>query len=162
MPIEPLPSTGIAKILALLEVLDEQKGRDNLYRLPEDLHLGFGELLLVVKGAEMLGLVETPGTEVTLTPLGKQVLDAPPADKKARLKQQMLTLQVFQRVARLLENASNHEIDANVIREQLAVWLPQEQPRQLFTTLLNWGRYGEVFGYSSEKDRFYLLPPAQQ
>ena len=43
---------------------------------------------------------------------------------------------------------------AEVIVEELAVLLPQEQPRQLFTTLLNWGRYGEVFGYARETDSF--------
>ncbi len=38
--------------------------------------------------------------------------------------------------------------------------LPQEQPRQVFTTLLNWGRYGEVFAYDDHRQAFSLENPA--
>ncbi len=160
-PIEPLPSTGISKVLGLCEILDDHGGREDVYRLAQDLHMPFGELLLVIKGSEMLGLVETPGGDAVLTPLGKRVLETSMNEKKAILKQQMLKLRVFQHINKLLENAENHEVPAEVILEELAVLLPQEQPRQLFTTLLNWGRYGEVFGYSRDTDRFYLQAPAQ-
>ena len=55
--IEPLPSTGISKVLGLCEILDDHGGKEDVYRLAQDLHMPFGELLLVIKGAEMLGLV---------------------------------------------------------------------------------------------------------
>jgi NitT/TauT family transport system ATP-binding protein len=157
--IEPLPSTGISKILGLCEILDDHGGREDIYRLAQDLHMPFGELLLVIKGAEMLGLVETPGGDAVLTPLGKKVLETSMNEKKALLKEQMVKLQVFKHIVRLLQNAEEHEVPADVILEELAVLLPQEQPRQLFTTLLNWGRYGEVFGYSRDTDLFYLQEP---
>ena len=51
---------------------------------------------------------------------------------------------------KLMEGKPGNEVPAEVIVEELAVLLPQEQPRQqLFTTLLNWGRYGEIFGYAA-------------
>jgi NitT/TauT family transport system ATP-binding protein len=159
MAIEPLPSTGISKILGLCEILDDHGGKEDVYRLAQDLHMPFGELLLVIKGAEMLGLVETPGGDAVLTGLGKKALETSMNDKKALLKEQMLKLNVFQHVAKLLQNAAENEVPAEVILEELAVLLPQEQPRQLFTTLLNWGRYGEIFGYSRDTDLFYLQKP---
>ena len=143
MPIEPLPSTGISKILGLCEILDDHQGKEDVYRLAQDLHMPFGELLLVIKGAEMLGMVETPGGDAVLTALGKRALESSMNEKKALLRQAMLKLKVFQHVLKLLENAQENEVPAEVILEELAVLLPQEQPRQLFTTLLNWGRYGE-------------------
>jgi NitT/TauT family transport system ATP-binding protein len=161
-PIEPLPSTGISKVLGLCEILDDHGGKEDVYRLAQDLHMAFGELLLVIKGSEMLGLVETPGGDAVLTPLGKRVLETSMNEKKALLKQQMLKLRVFQHIVKLLENADENEVPAEVILEELAVLLPQEQPRQLFTTLLNWGRYGEVFGYSRDTDLFYLQKPEKK
>jgi NitT/TauT family transport system ATP-binding protein len=68
----------------------------------------------------------------------------------------MLKLGTYRHVVKLLENAKDREMASEVVLEQLAVLLPQEPPRQLFTTLLNWGRYGEVFGYSRETDTFFL------
>ena len=156
MSIEPLPSTGISKILGLCEVLDDHGDKEDIYRLGQDLHTPFNELLLVVKGAEMLELVEVARNDVSVTPLGKRVDNAPMAEKKSLLRAQMLKLAVFQHVVKMLELADGHEIPADLVLERLAVLLPQEEPRQLFTTLLNWARYGEVFGYSRETDRFLL------
>ena len=143
-------------MLALCELLDDRGGRENVYQLAQDLHLPFTELLLAIKGAEMLGLVETPPGHVQLTELGRRAHESPLADKKTLLRQQMLKLRVFQHVMKLIENSAQGQVPADVILEDLAVRLPQEQPRQLFTTLLNWGRYGEVFGYDRETDDFVL------
>jgi NitT/TauT family transport system ATP-binding protein len=154
--VEPLPSTGISKILGLCEILDDHGGKEDIYRLAQDLHTPFGELLLVVKGSEMLGLVETPGGDAVLMPLGKRILEVSMNEKKSLLKDQMLKLRIFKHFVKLLENVDDREVPAEVVLEELAVLLPQEQPRQLFTTLLNWGRYGEIFGYSRDTDLFYL------
>jgi NitT/TauT family transport system ATP-binding protein len=155
--IEPLPATGISKILGLCEILDDKGGREDLFELARDLHMPFSEVLLVIKAAEMLALIDTAGAhEAMLTPLGKQVLEAPIAGKKALLGAHMMKLNVFQHVAKLLGATAKGELPAELILEELAVRLPHEQPRQMFTTLLNWGRYGEVFGYSRDTDLFFL------
>ena len=154
--IEPLPSAGISRMLSVCEVLEDHDGQEDLGRLGEDLHVPVAELLLCLRGAELLGLVEVVRGRAQLLPLGQKVLQAGMAEKKALLKQQMLALAMFEHVLKMLENADGHELPAMVILEWLALCLPQEEPRQVLTTLLNWGRYGEVFGYSRESDRFFL------
>ncbi len=163
--IEPLPSTGISKILGMCEILDDKGGREDLFALARDLHMPFSEVLLVIKAAEMLALIDTPGHEAQLTAFGKKLLAAPIHDKKAQLGAQMLKLNVFQHVVKLLKGAERGELPAELILEELALRLPHEQPRQMFTTLLNWGRYGDIFGYSRDSDLFFLhkasdAPPA--
>ena len=160
MSIEPLPSTGVSKILSVVELLADHDGADDLFRLAQDLHTPFGELLLIIKGAEMLALVETTGNRATLTPLGRQALEATLADKKRLLRERMLTLRIFQHVQALLDKRPEHEVAADALLEQLAVLLPHEPPRQLFTTLLNWGRYSEIFAYARDTDRIVLYKAA--
>jgi hypothetical protein len=41
--IEPLPSTGISKILGMCEILDDKGGREELFELARDLHMPFSE-----------------------------------------------------------------------------------------------------------------------
>ena len=154
--IEPLPSTGISKILGMCEILDDKGGREDLFSLARDLHMPFSEVLLVIKAAEMLALIDTPGHEAQLTAFGKSVLAAPIHEKKKMLGEQMLKLNVFQHVVKLLQGNDRGELPAELILEELALRLPHEQPRQMFTTLLNWGRYGDVFGYSRDTDLFFL------
>lgn len=156
MPIEPLPTTGIATITNLCETLKAHGGSRELYELTNDLRMAFDELLLVTRAGEMLGLVENEADTVSLTPLGNEVVDAPADGRKRLLKRQLMTLKVFQHVVKLLENAEGHRVPAEVIREQLTVLLPQEQSRNLFTTLLNWGRFADLFTYSRETDLFQL------
>ncbi|MDB4969379.1 MAG: transporter, ATP-binding protein [Myxococcales bacterium] len=164
--IEPLPSTGISKILGMCEILDDKGGREELFELARDLHMPFSEVLLVIKAAEMLALIDTPGHQAQLTAFGKKVLDAAIKEKKALLGEQMLKLNIFQHVVKLLLGADRRELPAELILEELALRLPHEQPRQMFTTLLNWGRYGDVFGYSRDTDLFFLhrpdAPPAAE
>ena len=154
--IEPLPSTGISKILGMCEILDDKGGREDTFALARDLHMPFSEVLLVIKAAEMLALIDTPGHEAQLTAFGRSVLAAPIHEKKKMLGEQMLKLNVFQHVVKLLQGNDRGELPAELILEELALRLPHEQPRQMFTTLLNWGRYGDVFGYSRDTDLFFL------
>jgi NitT/TauT family transport system ATP-binding protein len=154
--IEPLPATGISKILGLCEIVDDKGGREDLFALARDLHMPFGEVLLVIKAAEMLGLIDTPGHEAQLTAFGGKVLQAPIREKKILLGEQMLKLNVFQHFLKLLKSTERGQLPADLILEELALRLPHEQPRQMFTTLLNWGRYGDVFGYSRDTDLFFL------
>jgi NitT/TauT family transport system ATP-binding protein len=154
--LEPLPSTGISKILTLCEVLADHAGREDLYRLTHDLHMPFAEAVLVVKSAEMLALAESPGSDVVLSPLGRQVHEGSLAEKKALLRPQMMRLRTFQHIAKLLKSGAPGGVPAEVIVEELAVGLPQEQPRQVFTTLLNWGRYCEIFNFAHDTNLFSL------
>ena len=147
----------------MCEILDDKGGREDLFTLARDLHMPFSEVLLVIKAAEMVALIDTPGHQAQLTAFGKKVLGAPMQDKKSLLGEQMLKLNVFQHVVKLLTGADRTELPAELILEELALRLPHEQPRQMFTTLLNWGRYGDIFGYSRDEDLFFLHradPPA--
>lgn len=157
--VEPLPNTGVSMMLGLCELLDDRGGREDVYRLARDLQMPFAELLLAIKGAEMLGLIDTPGGDALLTPLGKRCLEVPMNEKKALLKEQLKKLRIFQHMIRILERAPDNELDSDLITEELSMLLPLEQPRAMFNTLINWGRYGEILGYSRDTDRVYLNVP---
>src|SRR5262249_8565919 len=88
--IEPLPSTGISKSVGMCEILNDKGGGEDLFTLARDLHMPFSEVLLVIKAAEMLALIDTPGHDAQLTAFGKKTLSAPIHEKKAMLGAQML------------------------------------------------------------------------
>ena len=154
--IEPLPSTGISKILGMCEILDDKGGREDLFALARDLHMPFSEVLLVIKAAEMLALIDTPG------PRGAAHRVRQEAPRRAHPREEGAARRADAQAQRLparreaLEVAERGELPAELILEELALRLPHEQPRQMFTTLLNWGRYGDIFGYSRDTDLFFL------
>ncbi len=42
------------------------------------------------------------------------------------------------------------------IVDEIGRVLPTERPKPQFDTLLNWGRYAEIFHYSRDEDRFQI------
>jgi hypothetical protein len=42
------------------------------------------------------------------------------------------------------------------VLEHLAMLLPNESHEKVFSTIVNWGRFAELFGYNKDEDRFYL------
>lgn len=156
MEILPLPHTGMSKILGLCEALDDRGGRDDIYKLARDLQIKFGDLLLTMKGGEMLKLLNTPGADVTLEPLGKKVIEVKMNEKKAIIREQMKGLGIFQHFIQLLLAQPERSLLKDVILEEISKILPSENTTQTFNTLLNWGRYGEIFNFSRDTNTFYL------
>jgi NitT/TauT family transport system ATP-binding protein len=55
-----------------------------------------------------------------------------------------------------LEQAPEKRLPKEIIEEELAVRLTTENVEQLFQTLVGWGRFAELFGYSTDTHMLYL------
>jgi len=156
MSIDPIPQVGISRVIGLLEVLDDAGGRYDVFRLARDVNFEFGEILRVLKGAEMLGLVETPGADVVLTSTGGQMLRGRVNNRKKLLKEQLKKLPIFRTVVEALQRSEDHRADEDAFLEIFAIHLPAEDPESLLKTVIDWGRYAELIGYSPDDQQVYL------
>ena len=103
-----------------------------------------------------MDFVETPKHTVVLTRLGKQFLDAKVKERKRLLNQELQTLQLFQKIIELLKTRESLSVDEDLVLEELAVWLPTEKPQTMFKSIVRWGRYAELLGYSADERKLYL------
>lgn len=156
MAAAPLPPAGITEIVGLLQLLEDRGAHVDIYKFAHDLQMDTPHLLAAIQGAEMLGLVQTPGGDVVLLPLGRQVANADVNSKKAILKEQMEKLPLFRFFIEFLSNQPEKAVEKSVVLEELTILLPSEDPEKLYGTLLKWGRYGEIFGFSHDSGRFFL------
>ncbi len=152
----PLPETGISEILGLVEVLKSKGGREDIYKLAAELQMEFGETLTVIKAAELLGLVNTPGGDVVIEKLGETISRAKINARKGLIKTQIQKLPVFKKLVQFLNDKEDREATRDQLIEQLAEMIPNENAEQTFSTLVNWGRYAELFGYNDDTETFYL------
>ena len=157
---EPIPSVNLGEVFGLMEVLRDHGGQMDVFRLDSLTDYDFGHTLAVVKAGEMLDLLDTPKNQVVLTPLGRQFLDADINERKRLLNRQLQTLAVFRYVLQILREAKDHRLPEEIVEEELAVRLPTEDIPRLFTTVVAWGRFAELFGYSPEDQTLYLDHPA--
>jgi len=147
--VEPIPSAQMAEILGLLEYLASQGGPCDLFQMAHETHGTFVEVLATVKGAEMLGMLDTPQRLVILTPLGRRFVAAGMEERKQIWGTQLQRLALF-RVVRELLDLSGGELGREDVIAEIHQRLPREDAERIFETVVLWGRFGGLFNYLEE------------
>lgn len=155
----PIPRVPLGRIMGFLEILDDRGGKDDIYRVAKEVKAEFGEVLNILKAAEILGFIDTPGGDVVLLDLGKKLLLAEVTDKKEMVRQRLLGLNLFKYFMQHLKKQPEQRWGKRNVLKSLKRLLPNENPEQIFLTLVDWARYGELFGYSPDEETLYLAAP---
>jgi NitT/TauT family transport system ATP-binding protein len=157
--IYPLPRATISEVLGFLEFLDDRGGRADIYRLAAELSFELDDLLSVLKAGEILGFLDTPGGDVVLLPEGKRLTKADVNQTKQVLREALKRIPIFKQMIAHLQATSEQTLSRDEVLEILKALLPHQNPEKIFATMVDWGRYAELFGYNSDEDRFYLDQP---
>lgn len=59
-------------------------------------------------------------------------------------------------VAQLLRQSPTLRLPVDLVIEKLTEWLPNENPNDLLSSLITWGRFAEYFGYNDDTKELYL------
>ena len=154
--IETVPFVSPGEIIGLLEILDDNKGIIDVFDLATRIGKDFGSTLTVVKAAELLDFIDTPKQNIIFTDVGKKFLAGDINARKTTFKQQVRQLRLFDIINGMLQRAENVSLPEDVVMEQLAILLPNEDPEKLFDVIVGWGRYGELYGYNADDKMLYL------
>ena len=114
-------------------------------------------MLNVVKGAEMLDLVDTPKRMVVFEPEGQRFVRATPEERTAIWREHRLKLRLFMEIYEMLKRQPKHEVDRDIVLEQIVLHMPQENYERIFQTFIGWARFGDLFDYN-EKTETLSLP----
>jgi NitT/TauT family transport system ATP-binding protein len=152
LPIEPLPGATPSQVVGLLEYLDARGGAQDLFRISTETHTGFGHVIAIVKAAEMLDLVATPGRSVLLSEGGRRFLTAAPDARKLLWREALLRLRLFQELRDLIARQPHRRIHRELARETIVLRLPDEDWDALFARVVGWGRFGELLSYDDASE----------
>src|SRR5207249_2451385 len=152
----PFPRVHVSEVTGLLDhLLSRPDGKGHVFELAEDLGVDYDRMSAVVRGAEQLGWVTTPGEVVQLTLVGREVMAMDdPARKdatRARLKKHPL----FGRVIAMLVESEGSMEDEEVLAD-LTIYFPFIPADSLFQTIVEWGRYAEVLDHDATVGRLML------
>ena len=154
--VQSIPAVTLSASIGLLEVLENEGGLE-LFELARHVDIELSQLLLVVKAAELLGWVSTPGGRVETTAAGGQFLAADITTRKKQLNAILRGLFVFDLILQMLQQSPGNEIDEAVVLSQFALTFPRERPPRILHTVVGWARYAELFKYSSTRRVFHGL-----
>jgi len=158
--IQMLPAARRGAIAGLLELLRERGGKEDLYRIADDLRMEVDDLLPIVEAAALLKFAKSDRGDVEITPLGKAFADADIGTRKALFRDALLAnVPLIQRMHSALHSKKDHTMALEFFRDILQEHFSEAETERQIQTVLNWGRYADLFTYDSDSDLLSLHQP---
>jgi len=158
-----LPHARVGGIAGLLELLQDRGGREDLYRLAEDLKMDAEDLLPIVEAAVLLGFATLKEGDVEITAEGSRFAEADILARKTLFRQAALThVMVLQQIDSVLHSKTDRSISEEFFYDILDEHFSQDEVERQFDTAMNWGRYAEIFDFDREAHRLVLAEPASE
>jgi len=154
-PYQMLPHARPGGIAGLLELLIDHNGKDDIYRLADDLAFEIDDLLPIVDAARLLGFLTVKEGDAEITPIGtefanSEILHQKEVFRKAAIENVLLLRQIVRAVETKSDGSVSEEFFHDVLDEQFS---EEETLRQL-ETAISWGRYAELFDFDAGRRRF--------
>jgi NitT/TauT family transport system ATP-binding protein len=156
-PTPMLPHARPGGVAGLLELLMDRGGEEDLYHVAETLLLEVDDLLPILDAATMLGFATAHEGDVKITPPGRTFAEADIPTRKRLFREALTHVPLMQQIVTALENKSDHTMPVEFFRDLLDERLPAHDVEQQIETVLNWGRYADIFTYDSASDRLRLI-----
>jgi NitT/TauT family transport system ATP-binding protein len=152
-----LPHARSGGIKGLLEMLIDEQGRTDFYKLADELGLEIDDLLPIVEAASMLGFLKLEEGDVEITPLGRQFADAEILVQKKMFRDTALDhVTLLQQIQKALARKTDHTMPDEFFRDILDEHFSQEEADRQMETAIDWGRYAEIFDYDAGTKRLFM------
>lgn len=151
-----LPHARVGGISGLLEIVNDRGGKEDLPRLAEVLRLEVDDLLPAVDAATMLGFAKVEQGDVTITDTGREFATADVHRSHEIFKEQMLKNVPFAlTVVGAIEQKRDGRINKDFLVDILDEHFSESEAERQFQTLVDWGRYAQLFDYRAAEERLY-------
>ncbi len=141
-------------IAGLLELLHDRGGREDLFRLSEELVMDVGDLLPILEACQLLGFAWLKEGDVQLSKQGAEFADADIQTRKVLFRQAALEhVTLLKQIDSILKRKSDHSINDEFFHDILDEHFSEEEVQRQFDTAMNWGRYAEIFDYDRAAGR---------
>ena len=156
-PYPMLPHARPGGIAGLLELLNDYGGKDDLFRVADELSLEVDDLLPIIESAALLDFARTEKGDVEITGKGRDFVDADIQTRKALFREAVLAhVPLLQQIRRSLASKSDGAMPLEFFRDILDEHFSEDETQRQLETALNWGRYAEIISYDSESDKLFL------
>ena len=153
MHYQMLPHARPGGIAGLLELLLDHNGKDDIYRLADDLAFEVDDLLPIVDAAQLLGfLTVTEGDAAITPPAPSSPTPRSSAKKNSSAPPPPTNVLLLRQIVRAIEAKSDHSVSEEFFHDMLDEQFSEEETLRQLETAINWGRYAELFDFDE-------LPP---
>jgi NitT/TauT family transport system ATP-binding protein len=156
-----LPHARVGGIAGLLELLHDRGGREDLFRLSEELVMDVEDLLPILEACVLLGFAWLKEGDVQLSPQGAEFADADIQTRKVLFRNAALQhVTILKQIESILKRKADHSISDEFFHDILDEHFAEEEVLRQLETATNWGRYAEIFDYDRESGKLTLTEVA--
>jgi NitT/TauT family transport system ATP-binding protein len=146
----------------LLELLLDKGGRDDIYRLADDLAFEIDDLLPIVDAAHLLGFLQIEEGDAAITESGAEFANSEILRQKELFRDAAVAnVLLLRQIRRALVAKSDHTISEEFFLDMLDEQFSEEECLRQIETAVAWGRYAELFDFDAGRRRF-ILPDGQE
>lgn len=158
-----IPHARVGGVAGLLELLQDRGGKEDLYRLAEDLTMDAEDLLPIVEASVLLGFATLKEGDVEITAEGTHFAEADILHRKTLFRHAALGhVVILQQIDNVLHAKTDHSISEEFFYDILDEHFSQDEVERQFETAMNWGRYAEIFDFDRESHRLILAEPVSE
>jgi len=162
MHYQMLPHARPGGMAGLLELLLDKGGRDDIYRLADDLAFEIDDLLPIVDAAQLLGFLKIEEGDAAITPSGTEFANSEILRQKELFRDAAVeNVLLLRQIRRALEAKSDHTVPEDFFLDMLDEQFSEEECLRQIETAVAWGRYAELFDFDAGRRRF-VLPDAPE
>jgi NitT/TauT family transport system ATP-binding protein len=162
MKYQMLPHARPGGVAGLLELLLDKGGRDDIYRMADDLAFEIDDLLPIVDAAQLLGFLKVEEGDAAITPTGTEFANSEILRQKELFRDAAVeNVLLLRQIRRALDTKSDHTVPDEFFLDMLDEQFSEEESQRQMETAIAWGRYAEIFDFDSARRRF-VLPDAQE
>ncbi len=157
-----LPHARPGGVAGLLEILAATAGRDDIYKLADELAFEIDDLLPTVEAAALLGYVTISEGDVEITPEGRAFADADILERKQLIRDAATErVSLIKQIVRSLERKPNHRLSDEFFHDLLDEHFTESETLLQLETAIVWGRYAELFDHDSA-GKYFFTPEEPQ
>ncbi len=163
MRYQMLPHARPGGMAGLLELLLDKGGRDDIYRLADDLAFEIDDLLPIVDAAQLLGFLKIEEGDAAITPSGTEFANSEILRQKELFRDAAVeNVLLLRQIRRAIESKSDHTVPEEFFLDMLDEQFSEEECLRQIETAVAWGRYAELFDFDSARRRFVLPDSAEE
>ncbi|HEX4192589.1 MAG TPA: nitrate/sulfonate/bicarbonate ABC transporter ATP-binding protein [Stellaceae bacterium] len=157
-----LPDASIQQLVGLLDLLVAEpfNGRADLPHLAESEHITTDDLVVMLEALQLMGFAQVGGGDIDVTPVGRAFAEADLQGRKQLFAESLMrNIGFIAHIRRVLDERPGHAAPEARFLGELEDHLSEEEAQRVLETVINWGRYAELFAYDYDRGVLSLENP---
>jgi NitT/TauT family transport system ATP-binding protein len=158
-----LPSVSASEITGFIDALNEptyQNRKIDLPELADELNMNIDDIFPITETLELLNFAYVSHGDIELSPAGKKLAEADMLERKKIFALHLLShIPLVRHIRRILDERPGHTANEGRFLNELEDYLSEDAANEVLKTVIEWGRYAEIFAYDYNEGLLSLENP---